>query len=98
MQLKLPPEIVARYGSVIRALDWDASASAKLADLFPDGGFSDADRLERAAFGASVVIRPATLGSAMRLRAFAQSMDPAPKPSAEDIEAALKRRNPEVVE
>ena len=95
MQLKLPTEIVDRYGSVIRSLDWDNAESAKLADLFPDAGFAEYDRIERAAFGAGIVIRPATLAAAQRLRAFAQTLPQVPKPTAEDIEAVLKRRNPE---
>lgn len=98
MLLKLPAEIVERYGAVIRALDWAAFETASLADLFPDGGFTDADVIERVASGAGVVIRPRGIAAANRLRNFANTLPPVPRPTQEEIEAVLKRRNPETSE
>lgn len=95
MLLKLPAEIIERYGAVIRALDWTNWETASLADLFPDGDFTDADVLERVASGAGVVIRPRGIGAASRLRTFAQTLPSVSRPTPEEIEAVLKRRNPE---
>lgn len=91
MLLKLPAEVVARYGHTIKAIDWASQSTASLAVLFPDGGFRDTDRIECT----GSVIRPETMGAANRLRAFAEALPQVPKPTAEEIEAVLKRRNPE---
>lgn len=93
MQFKIPAEVMALHGDAIRSVDWTTTTIADLSQLIPDGGFIANDRLELAGF----VVRPATLGAAVRMRKLAQKLPPVDAPP-EDIDAILKRRNPEVVE
>ena len=92
---KLPAEVVAVHRTALEAWDWQRAPEAELALLMPDGGFLEGDKLETTVRLGRVVVRAKNIGAVTRMRAYAESLPQLPKPTAEEVSAVLKRRNPE---
>lgn len=85
---KLPKQIMEHHGIELRTHDWDTKPSL----LFNFGG--QFFHLEMIARDGQRIVRSATVGSANRLRKYALTLGPDWKPSDEEVEAVLAKRNP----
>lgn len=84
---KLPSQIMQHHGEEIRAHDWGTRSDA----VFRFGG--DAFHLELIMRDGQRIVRPATIGSANRLRKYALTLGPDVAPNPDEMAAILQKRN-----
>lgn len=92
---KLPRPFMDSMGAVLTVVDWSTSSTARL--TLPDG----TEAILEAVKGrrGETIIRPATPGSALRIRKLADAIaaaqpDKYPRPDPTEIERVLTLRNP----
>lgn len=95
MIFKVPAEVWAAHGAILSDWDWLEAPEMRLAEMFPGVGFIDTDTMTADRRRNGVFIACTTPGAMIRMRAWAETLPPVPKPTEEEIAAVLAKRNPE---